>query len=63
MFRKQDEQGERTERLVEARVERMDSGGGREGEIVGRRGVCSCTEDLYYFPVAAALKHTFPRPS
>lgn len=60
MFQKQDEQGERTERLVESR---MDGVGGREGEIVGRRGVYSCTEDLYYFPVAAALKHTFPRPS
>lgn len=60
MLQKEDEQGERTECLLETKVERVGIVGGREEEIVGRRGAYSSTEDLYYFQVAAVRERTFP---
>lgn len=57
MFQTEDEQGGRTECLVEAKVKRMDRRRRR------RRGDHSRTEDLYYFQVASmrcACAHGWP---
>lgn len=59
MLLEEAEQGERTECLLETKVERVGIVGGREEEIVGRRGANTCTEDFYYFQVVGVPEHTF----